>query len=152
MSPGGMNDSTFAENVAFYLGLWSREIKLGRVWINEAGIVVESDPDTVRGADVAYISYKRLPKGTSSTSFSRVAPELVVEVLGKGQGWTEILEKAAEYLKMGVDRVWILDPSSKCVHVYRQNSGPVVLTSDDTIEAPEILPGFSCRVASFFEI
>src|SRR5438105_2756580 len=36
---------------------------LGRVMTNDSGVVTERGPDTVRGADVAFYSYQRLPKG-----------------------------------------------------------------------------------------
>jgi Uma2 family endonuclease len=37
---------------------------LGYPVTNDGGIITERDPDTVRGADVAFYSYKRVPKGT----------------------------------------------------------------------------------------
>lgn len=151
LSPGGMNHSGFAANVAILLGQWAKSSKSGRIWTNEAGIVVERDPDTVRGADVAYISYSRLAKGISSDSFSNVPPELVVEILGKGQGWTEILEKVGEYLAMGVDRIWVLDRETQRVHVYRPDHEPIMLNRNDVMEDAAVLPGFSCKVAEFFE-
>src|SRR2546425_123401 len=36
---------------------------LGRVMINDSGVITERGPDTVRGADVCFYSYQRLPKG-----------------------------------------------------------------------------------------
>ena len=36
---------------------------LGRVVCNDAGVVTERDPDTVRGPDVAFYSYDRAPRG-----------------------------------------------------------------------------------------
>ncbi len=36
---------------------------MGRVVSNDGGIVTERDPDTVRGGDVAYYSYARVPQG-----------------------------------------------------------------------------------------
>ena len=44
----------------------SKRADLGRVVTNDSGIVTQRDPDTVRGADVAYYSYARLPKGGST--------------------------------------------------------------------------------------
>ena len=35
----------------------------GRVMYNDAGVITERDPDTVRGPDFSYYSYDRLPKG-----------------------------------------------------------------------------------------
>ena len=39
------------------------ERQLGHVLCNDSGIVTERDPDTVRGIDVSFYSFSRLPKG-----------------------------------------------------------------------------------------
>jgi Uma2 family endonuclease len=49
------------------------------------------------------------------------------------------------------DRVWIVDPETQRVHIYRANTEPAVLNVDDVLNDESILPGFSCRVAEFFE-
>jgi Putative restriction endonuclease len=50
---------------AYYIvRLFVDERDLGRVMSNDSGVITERDPDTVRGADVAYYSYARLPRGT----------------------------------------------------------------------------------------
>lgn len=151
LSPGGFPHSRIGIRVGFILEQWARQTRLGRAVSNEAGIVVETDPDTVRGADVAYFSYQRLPKGTEPTGFSTTPPELVVEVIGAGQGWRALLEKAGEYLRMGVDRVWIVDPKSRRVHVLRPDAEPAFVSDEQTLTDEIILPGFSCAVRDFFE-
>lgn len=150
LSPGGIRHSHITFNVAFLLGVWSRKTKLGMVVTGEAGLIVETDPDTVRGADVAYISYNRLPRGQVPEGFGSVPPELVVEIVGKGQSWRDMVEKAGEYLKMGVDRVWVIDPSTKRLHVFTPDGGPATLAENDAVTDEAVLPGFSCKVADFF--
>jgi len=151
LSPGGMPHSRISSTITYLLAHWARGRRCGRVYTNEAGLITESDPDTVRGADVAYFSYQRLPKAAEPQGFSRTPPELVVEVLGKGQGWREFVEKAGEYPRMGVDRVWIVDGDSHRVHVFRPDAEPVILDESATLTDDAILPGFSCRVSEFFE-
>ena len=62
MSPGGFEHSRLTLRFAFLLELWASQRQCGRVLTNELAVIVEHDPDTVRGADVAYYSYDRLPK------------------------------------------------------------------------------------------
>ncbi len=150
LSPGGFGHSRISINVGFALEDWARAQTCGRVITNEAGIIVEIGPDTVRGADVAYISYSRLPKGRRVEGFLDVPPELVVEIIGKGQGWRDMVEKAGEYLRMGVDRVWVLDPETERVHVFRSDAEPVIVDRDGRIADADILPGFSIAVSEFF--
>jgi Uma2 family endonuclease len=149
LSPGGIRHSQTAMNVGLLLAKWNRQTGLGRVLSGGVGLITKRDPDTVRGADVAYYSYQRLPKEIQCDSFCAVPPELVVEIVGKGQGWGEMVTKAAEYLHMGADRVWIIDPRSQQVHIYRSDCEPVILNRDDTLTDP-LLPGFSCQVDEFF--
>lgn len=150
LSPGGVRHSEITGRVFLQLAQWARATGNGRALTGEAGVKVESDPDTVRGADVAYISFDRLPRAQTPTGFCTVAPELVVEVIGKGQGWREMVEKAGEYLQMGVDRVWVIDPDTRRVHILRSDHEPVALGEDETVVDEAILPGFTCRVAEFF--
>ena len=151
LSPGGFRHSRITANAAFLIETWARQPGRGRMLTNEAGIIVENDPDTVRGADVVYISYDRLPREKTPTGFCTVSPELVVEVVGKGQGWREMVEKAGEYLRMGVDRVWVIDPDTRRVQILRSDHEPVALCEDRTLADEAILPGFSCRVVELFQ-
>lgn len=152
LSPGGMgHHSRPSANITYLLETWARRTKLGRVVTNEAGIITEQDPDTVRGADVAYFSYERLPKGQMPEGFSTIAPNLAVEVLGRGQGWGRVMAKVGEYLAMGVDRVWVADLGDRSLYVFRGDAQPERLEEADTVRDELLLPGFSCRVSEIFE-
>jgi Uma2 family endonuclease len=151
LTAAGWDHSRIVTQIACALARWASRTRLGRVLTGEAGLVTQHDPDTVRGIDVVFISYKRVPRGKGPSGFLRTPPELAVEVVGKGQGWTKMLEKASEYLELGVDRVWIVDPGARTVNVFRPDGDPLRLTTRETIRDRAILPGFSCRVAAFFE-
>jgi Uma2 family endonuclease len=151
LSPGGLPHSTVSGNIAGLISAWARKTRRGRVLTNEAGLVTDEEPGTVRGADVAFISYKRLPRGPVPDGFGRTPPELVVEIVGKGQGWDTMVEKAGEYLTMGVDRVWIVDVNKQHVHVFRRDEEPMILNARMTITDPDVLPGFRSRVRAFFD-
>jgi Uma2 family endonuclease len=150
LSPGGVPHSFLTASMVTLLGDWARRTHLGRVLTGEAGLITERDPDTVRGADVAYYSYERLPKGPLPKGFAAIPPNLVVEIIGEGQSWKQMLQKVGEYLRMGVDRVWVVDPQSQRVHVFRSDAEPIILSESDTIADEAILPGFSCSVEEFF--
>jgi Uma2 family endonuclease len=59
--------------------------------------------------------------------------------------------KIGEFLECGVTIVWLVDPAERTVTVYRSLSNIQRFTSDDTITAEPVLPGFSCAVSRFFE-
>ena len=49
--------------VARIVGNFADEHHLGHVVTNDSGIVTEHEPDTVRGADIAFFSYSLIPPG-----------------------------------------------------------------------------------------
>ncbi|MCH8805617.1 MAG: Uma2 family endonuclease [Planctomycetes bacterium] len=150
MSPAGFDHGRICANVTFLLEAWARRRESGRVLAGEAGILTESDPDSVRGADVAYISYERLPRGSEPSGFVTTPPELAVEIVGKGKTWKDLNVKVGEYLRMGVDRVWVIDPTTRRVHVFRPDAEPTVLSENDTMADEPSLPGFACGIAELF--
>ena len=53
---------------------------LGRVVGGDAGLVTQRDPDTVRGPDLAFYSYQRIPFGSLPDGYWPASPELVIEI------------------------------------------------------------------------
>src|SRR5262245_41999158 len=89
-------------NIAFYVRGYTEPQELGRVFINDSGVITEREPDTVRGADVAIYSYARLPKGAlPKRGYLQVVPDLVFEVRSPDDRLPQLLAKVAEYLAAG---------------------------------------------------
>jgi Uma2 family endonuclease len=133
------------------LGNFAEEHDIGHVLTNDSGVVTERDPDTVRGADVAYYSYARLPKGPLPPGYGVETPELVFEVKSPSDRWPVVLQKAAEYLNAGVLFVTVLDPDEENVVVYSAEGQPRSLGRDDELSYPGVLPGFAVVVGRLFE-
>jgi len=119
---------------------------------NDSGVATEHDPDTMRGADFAFYSYQRLPKGTfKQKGYLSVAPDLVIEVKSPSDAWKNILAKVAEYLNAGVTVVCVLDPERQTATIYQADEPEQTLTAEQTLAFPTVLPGFSAVVKRFFE-
>lgn len=113
--------------------------------------MVRSAPDTVRGADVLFISYGRLQAAEDWEGFLRHPPELVVEVFSKDDSWKKMEEeKIADYHAFGVDVVWVVDPQTRTVRLYPRAGEPSILQAADELDGADFLPGFKCPVATFF--
>jgi len=138
-------------NVVHYLGSYVRERGIGRVLSNDTGVVTAKDPDTVRGADVAFYSFVRVPKGSQPTGYPDIAPEFVVKVLSPNDRWPEMAAKVGEYLAVGVLVVCVLDPQSRTATVHYADRPPDKLTQSNELQLPDILPGFAVGVARLFE-
>ena len=105
----------------------------------------------MRGADVAFLSAERAARQSNPAGFLDVAPELVVEVMSPDDTSAALEAKAAEYPMTGVVIVLVLDPRTRTAHAYRAGSAPEILPVTGRFEAPDILPGVSLPIASFFE-
>jgi len=126
------------------------EHDLGRVMSNDSAVITERGPDTVRGADVAYYSYARLPRGPLAAGYGPEIPELVVEVRSKSDRWRDIHEKVAEYLHAGVLVVLVLDPEPETAHIFSADEPPRTLIVEDELTFPGLLDGFQIPVSRFF--
>ena len=124
---------------------------MGRIVCNDGGIITERDPDTVRGGDVAYYSYHRVPQGPLPAGYLDVVPELVFEVRSPTERWSRLITKAGEYLEAGVSVVCLLDQVSETVQVYRADELPRTLHADDELHFPDILGELRVPVRRFFE-
>jgi Uma2 family endonuclease len=124
---------------------------LGHVVVNDSGIITEREPDTVRGADVAFYSYGRVPRGPFPAGYLDVVPELIFEVRSPTDRWSRVLAKVSEYLDAGVTAVCVLDQVSETVQVYRIDELPQTLHGDDPLTLPDILGDFRIEVRRFFE-
>ncbi len=133
------------------LGNFADERQLGHVISNDSGVITERDPDTVRGADVAFYSFQKIPAGPLPGGYLDVPPDLIVEVFSPSDRWTQVLAKAAEYLEAGVSVVCILDPRDETATECFPDRPPVTRSRDETISFPMILPDWTATVREFFE-
>jgi Uma2 family endonuclease len=60
--------------------------------------------------------------------------------------------KVRQYLEAGARVVWVIDPDACEAQVYTNPTAPpVILTAQDRLECPDLLPGFQVAVGSLFE-
>ncbi len=150
MSPTGGEHGFLEFRLGRHLGNFVDERRLGWVTGGEVGLYTRRDPDTVRGADVVFVSRARLPE-RPSRGYLAVAPELVVEVLSPDDRWQDVRAKLDEYFAVGVERVWIVEPKNQAVLVYRSPVEFARLGLPDTLEGEGVLAGFRLPVAQLFE-
>ena len=116
------------------------------VVIQDAGFEIESDPDTVRAPDVAFVSRSRVDE-IPATGFARFAPDLAVEVVSPHDRPGELLAKVGQLLDAGSKLVWVIDPPRAQAIVYRENGDVTIVGPDGSLDGESVLPGFSCPLA-----
>ena len=151
MNPPGAKHGWICNKVGRLLGNFVEEYDLGHVLNNDSGVITRRAPDSVRGADVAFYSYARLPKGSLPATYPDVAPDLIVEVVSPSERWPTVLAKVAEYLGAGVGLVIVLDDANRTAHLFDADRGNRPLAEGDDLVLAAILPGFHVVVRQFFE-
>ncbi len=114
------------------LSFWANE--KGRVVIEWAIKLKRNQQEWVPVPDLIYISYNRLPRNWLQDEACPVAPELVIEIISPGQTFGEMTEKATDYIKAGVLRVWIIDTKAKTITIFYPDSLPQTKRSQDNLE------------------
>jgi Uma2 family endonuclease len=150
MPPPSFLHGIVQNNVSFLLTSFTRQAKLGRVTV-ESGVITDTGPDTVRGPDVSYWSYERLPADHVPVVYANVAPDLCVEVRSPSNTPARTTKKVGEYFACGSRMVWVIDPEERTVTIYRKPGDGRVVWEDATLTGEDVLPGFTCAVAEFFK-
>jgi Uma2 family endonuclease len=123
---------------------------IGHVLSNDAGVVVERGPDTVRGPDVSFIRYRKVPKGPLPARYLDLAPELIIEVRSPTDRWAKVLQKVAEYLTAGTEIVCVIDSESETVQLHFADKPTETLSGSDELSFPNLLPGFKISIQRLF--
>ena len=125
---------------------------------NGQGVVGQADtgfdifpaPSTVRFADGSFTRWDRLPGGVPFSGHSKVAPDLVLEVVSPNDGAEEVDAKAALWLGVGVRLVWVVHPRQRYVQIWRADGSMAVRREGEVLEGEDVLPGFAMPVSEIF--
>ncbi len=147
----GQRQSAVCGNVAGILGNYTRLAHKGYVCTNNMALILERNPDTVRGPDVVlYTEKKKSPE--LSLGFPENLPTLVVEVLAPDDRPNRMMKRIKEFLNRGVSLVWLLDPEARDLTVHRLQQPNQFFGEQDELTGLEELPGFRCPVREFFSL
>jgi Uma2 family endonuclease len=151
MSPTGGEHGRIELNFGAALTAYARSQRLGKVLVGEVGIVTRRNPDTVRGADVVFLSSERYERLASKQGFLDLAPDLIVEVLSPHDSAAGLTHKLREYFAIGVRLVWVADPEARAVLAYRSLTDVREFRETDRLSGDDVLPGFEIEVVALFE-
>lgn len=78
------------------------------------------------------------------------APDLAAEVISRTDDWSAIATKANQYLEAGTRLVWVIDPYTQSVFVFRKGVKLQTLGVDDELAGLDVVPGFRLKVGLLF--
>jgi Uma2 family endonuclease len=148
--PTSFDYGGIAANLITYLKQWIWSGPGGYVG-TESGVIVDRNPDRVRGPDVLYVTAEKVATLTTMKGFKQIQPELVAEIISPNESALDVRHKLHDYLKIGTRLVLLIYPDIREVEVHSQGGVARSYGEDDTFEAPDVLPGFSLKVADLFE-
>jgi Uma2 family endonuclease len=147
--PAGKYHGFVCGNVSRILGNYAATRGRGYICTNDSGLIVERDPDTVRGPDVTFYNDSQTADDMER-QYAAEPPILAVEVQSPNDRVNRTVLRISQMLQLGVEMVWLVDPETRDVSVYRPGKDPRVLQSDEELTGDDVLPDFRCTVAEFF--
>ena len=133
------------------LNVFVEQRALGQVVGGDAPFILEKNPDgrdTLRGIDIAYLSFQRFPGPLTADPLS-VAPDLAVEIVSPSNTAADIRLKIHQLFEAGATLIWIVYPELKAIDVHTLD-GAYTLAGDDTLTGGDVLPGFEMPVSEIF--
>jgi Uma2 family endonuclease len=145
----GYRESLLAGALLVFLRQYADPLNLGLVTPSDG--TVRLFPGLVRIPDVAFASWDRLPGGrVPSEQVPDLVPDLVVEVLSRGNTPGEIRRKLREYFDAGVRLVWLIDPDPRTVSVHTSPDHAATYQQSQTLEGGDVLPSFTLPLGRLF--
>lgn len=151
MPPPGKYHGFVCGNVAGILRNYAIARGAGYVCTNDAGLIVERDPDTVRGPDVTFYDDAQTADDMER-QFATEPPLLAVEVQSPNDRVNRTVLRISQMLQLGVRLIWVVDPETRDASVYRPGKDPYLVQESGDLTGEDILPDFRCRVADFFGV
>ena len=121
--------------------------KLGFLRAAETGFKLESNPDTVLAPDIAFIAHERV--GDRVLGYRNGAPDLAVEVMSQWDSRPKTARKAALWLQLGAQSVWVVNPRQRTVEVWRTDGERKLFHETDEL-IDDTVPGFRIKVSEIF--
>lgn len=133
-----------------YLDACVEENSLGLVCNSQTTFRFIGDKPT-RLPDLSFVSRDRLPQRIDQNA--DFSPDLIVEVLSKGDDVSEIDKKILQYQRSGVRLIWVIHPVIQAIDVYRLQDGLKLqrLLIDDELDGEDVVPGFRLKISRLFD-
>jgi len=151
MSRPGRIHGLVCANVVWVLGGFVRQRKKGYVCSNDTGVIVERDPDTVRGPDVMLFEDAARIEDVGE-KYGEKPPLLAVEVLSPNDTSGKLIQRVKEQKRFGTPLIWVLDPDARNVTIYQPGKEEKVVAENEELTGEEVLPDLKVRVAELFAL
>lgn len=106
--------------------------------------------DHVRMASITFIRAERFDGLGEMPGYFPGAPDLAIELVTPSETEEYLAVKIRDFLEAGTQAFIEFHAYDRAFVVHRPDPEPAILTEADTLEAPDIIPGWSLPVADIF--
>ena len=146
MPPPKSEHGRVAANLTILLGYYVKANRLGNVY-TKTGYKLETNPDTVLGPDVSFVSRKRVDEVPDRYYLG--APDVAIEVLSPSDRRSRVEWKTNLWISLGAKSVWVVNPKHRTVEVVRSDGIRSLLRESDEL-VDDTVPGFRVAVSEIF--
>ena len=150
MAPAGNEHGEIAGYITTSLGPHVMQNRLGKMYTAEPGFFLAREPDHVRAPDVAFVRRERIEAIGRQAGYWPEAPDLAIEVISPNDRYTEVDEKAADWLAAGTRMVVVVNPRNKTVKVHRSPTDVATLTIADILDGSDVVLGWQMPITEIF--
>jgi Uma2 family endonuclease len=155
IAPMSVFASEIANRLRDHLSIYAVRTNTGRTRMDMLfRLPLPEDETRNREPDLAFIKFDRwaqdrpLPYRGNPID---VVPNVTLEVVSPTDYAEDVLAKAYEYLRAGVELVWVIFPRQRHLFAFTAtNTAPQLFTESDALDGGTVLPGFSVPMASLF--
>lgn len=147
LPPAGMDHGDCGTEITYLLKDFVPKHDLGKVYSADTGFKLSED--TVRAPDVAFVRKERIP-AVHGKGFGKGAPDLAVEIFSPSDSVRQLMRKVKQHFAAGCHTVWIVYPERREIQILDATGMDRLLRPGDTLQAPDLLPGFTTPVEAIF--
>lgn len=146
----GTRESMLAGWLIYLLHVYLSDHPLGVVLAPDGCLRLKKG--NMRMPDVSFLRWERFPnRALPEDRVWRIAPDLAVEVLSKGNTNREMERKLKDLFASGTSVVWLIDPRKQQAEIYTSPTDPEVILPDQFLKAPALLPGFQVQLRELLD-
>jgi len=129
--------------LSFLLEQWNQlQEKKGEIGIEWAIALKRKGKDWCPVPDLLYISNERLKQVSFENIACTIAPELVIEIISPEQSFSNLSEKAVDYLNAVFDHIWIIDSKVRKITIFYPDYPPQTKSNNDGL-TDDLLPNLT---------
>jgi Uma2 family endonuclease len=131
---------------------WAKGDQTGVAFDSSTGFKLPNG--ALRSPHAAWVRRPRLAGLTRDQKqrFLPLCPDFVIELRSPTDNLEALQRKIQEYLDIGAQLGWLIDPMTRCVHVYLPQPPPEILEAPSTVSAEPLVPSFRLNLQTIWEL